>query len=293
LRGLQNPPVSSSGVQGGRRGPDAAKPKMPPSVPNANRDSQRGSADGQQLRGQPKKIEKDTSVIAWKDFPELSSLWSEHYESVDEIVQRLEANLSDGLSTAKAVEKKKEHPRNKVLVTEKGRLEFRGFNCQPSVALVVRDGRQKEVLAEELVPGDVCLGKKGSCVPADIRLVECSHDLRIDMTAIGQTQTDGTGRGHHRSCEQVGETVGVWEAKNIVFYGCQCIQGTWKGIVVKVGPQTAMGVVAREMGWAEGETADFGKKVGRWESNFEGKTAAIAQKCRLADDTGRCRCTIM
>jgi len=84
----------------------------------------------------------------------------------------------------------------------------------------------------------------------------------------------------------------VWEARNLVFMGCGVVQGTYKGLVVKTGMNCALGVIANEMGWAEGGHRDFGSKFGRCESAFEGKTQAIAQACGLADENGRCRCTV-
>jgi magnesium-transporting ATPase (P-type) len=44
-----------------------------------------------------------------------------------------------------------------------------------SSALVLRDGEQKSIPAEELVPGDIVIIKSGDKVPADLRLIEANN----------------------------------------------------------------------------------------------------------------------
>ena len=46
-------------------------------------------------------------------------------------------------------------------------------------ATVIRDGLIKEVPAESLVPGDICLVKGGDKVPADVRILK-SSELKVD-----------------------------------------------------------------------------------------------------------------
>ncbi|MCM2358206.1 MAG: cation-transporting P-type ATPase, partial [Geobacteraceae bacterium] len=50
-------------------------------------------------------------------------------------------------------------------------------------ALVIRDGRPREIQGEEVVPGDLLLLRPGSYVAADCRIVE-SHYLTIDESAL-------------------------------------------------------------------------------------------------------------
>jgi H+-transporting ATPase len=51
-------------------------------------------------------------------------------------------------------------------------------------ALVLRDGVFKQVLAKELVPGDVIKIKIGDIVPADVKLLGGSDFLQVDMSAL-------------------------------------------------------------------------------------------------------------
>jgi len=231
-------------------------------------------------------------AIPWTQFPELSTLWGEHFEPLADLLVRLGANVDAGMEDVGVKRLRKAYGKNKLSITEEGQGAFQGFSHVPNTAAVMREGRQVELLAEDLVPGDLVLGVKGSRAAADIRIIECSSDLRCDMSPIGLPTTDGKGRGHARNSTEVQETVGVWEAKNLIFMGCQVLQGSYKGIVVKTGMSCALGVVAQEMGWSEGGGGDFGTKFGRFESAFEGKTAAIAIQMGLANENGRCRCNV-
>ena len=83
-------------------------------------------------------------------------------------------------------------------VSATGRNDFAGFDKVPNTAAVMREGRQVEILAEDLVPGDICIGRMGTRIPADLRIISCSPDLRVDMMAVGLPLSDGGGRGYAR-----------------------------------------------------------------------------------------------
>jgi len=48
---------------------------------------------------------------------------------------------------------------------------------------IIREGKTREIFADELVPGDIVLLRSGDRVPADLRLLRV-HDLRIDESAL-------------------------------------------------------------------------------------------------------------
>lgn len=54
----------------------------------------------------------------------------------------------------------------------------------PPRVRVVRDGTPDEVAADRVVPGDVVLVSAGDLVPADLRVLDCSDDLRVDNAAL-------------------------------------------------------------------------------------------------------------
>jgi hypothetical protein len=54
----------------------------------------------------------------------------------------------------------------------------------PDNCLVVRDGNQVEILATEIVPGDILYIKAGNKLPADVRFVEMSSDAKFDRSIL-------------------------------------------------------------------------------------------------------------
>ena len=57
----------------------------------------------------------------------------------------------------------------------------------PQKAKVVRDGKSKEVNAEDLVPGDIIVLEAGNFVPADCRILE-NYQLKVEESSLtGET----------------------------------------------------------------------------------------------------------
>lgn len=57
----------------------------------------------------------------------------------------------------------------------------------PDHCLLVRDGNQVQVLAPEVVPGDLLCIKAGNKLPADVRLIEISSDAKFDRAILTGT----------------------------------------------------------------------------------------------------------
>ena len=237
--------------------------------------------------------ETDT-VIDWDRFPELSSNWNEQCEPLEQLLQRLEANPEAGLNQATLERRKKAAGPNKIFVNSDGFAKFPPLKLIPGDAVALRDGRLKQVLAVDLVPGDIVHIAAGHRIPADCRLLEASPDLRVEMATIGYRRSDGSGKGHARDSIEVAETVGPWEARNLVFMGCQCEQGSGSAVVIKTGMHCAMGVIAREMGWAEMPSkAPVWHKLGDAVDQIEMQAEVAARSLRLTTADGRCICALM
>jgi len=54
----------------------------------------------------------------------------------------------------------------------------------PESCLVVREGNQVELVAEQLVPGDILVAKAGNKLPADVRFVRVSSDAKFDRSIL-------------------------------------------------------------------------------------------------------------
>jgi magnesium-transporting ATPase (P-type) len=108
-------------------------------------------------------------------------------------------------------------------------------NMLSSEAMTVRDGNQRMIPAEELVPGDVVLLQSGDKIPADIRLCEVKN-LRVEEAPLtGESvPTDKTG-------EPVEPKAQIGDRKSMAYSGTLVVSGRAKGIVVATGATTALG----------------------------------------------------
>ncbi|XKT74954.1 MAG: cation-translocating P-type ATPase [Patescibacteria group bacterium UBA2103] len=108
-------------------------------------------------------------------------------------------------------------------------------------ALVVRDGKRLEVLAEELVIGDIIIVSAGKQIPADVRLISAS-DLSINEAAL-----TGEWIPVPKTIEVLGENIPPARRTNLAFRGTTVVTGRGKGIVVATGDETELGVIADEL----------------------------------------------
>lgn len=109
----------------------------------------------------------------------------------------------------------------------------------PTEILVFRDGSLQKLPAADLVAGDIVQITLGSKVPADIRLLDVSSDLRFDRSIL-------TGESN-----PIGATVDVtdpnfMETKNIALQGTLCTSGSGIGVCVGLGDGTVFGRIAKQ-----------------------------------------------
>lgn len=110
----------------------------------------------------------------------------------------------------------------------------------PAYSRVMRDGEEKKILAEEIVPGDVIFLQEGDSIPVDCRLIN-SADLRVNQSTL-----TGESRAVNRSAEPFSaEGLTETEIPNLVFAGTFVAAGSGKAIVYATGMNTAFGRIAR------------------------------------------------
>jgi len=125
---------------------------------------------------------------------------------------------------------------------------------------VIRGGRQIEIPAKNLVPGDVILLEEGDRIPADARLIKVSS-LKVDESALTGESTPITKE------TRVLRDLPVAERKNMVFLGTTVSYGKAYAIVVNTGMRTEMGRIAKMIQVEEEETTPLQKKLndfGKW-----------------------------
>jgi P-type Ca2+ transporter type 2C len=107
-------------------------------------------------------------------------------------------------------------------------------------ATVVRDGKEDDVPARELVPGDVVLLRAGDRASADARLSE--------VVALQVEESSLTGESlpvEKQTTALVGEELQLGDRTNMVYAGTTVTYGKGRGVVVATGMETEFGGIAR------------------------------------------------
>ncbi|GAB7366679.1 hypothetical protein MBLNU230_g8662t1 [Neophaeotheca triangularis] len=107
-----------------------------------------------------------------------------------------------------------------------------------NTANVVRDGKIKEVKAEELVPGDIVRIAVGNRIPADCRVLDIhSNSFRIDQSILtGESESVGKDTVAIKDEHAVKQ-----DMINTLFSGTTVVTGYAHAIVVLTGSNTAIG----------------------------------------------------
>ncbi len=124
---------------------------------------------------------------------------------------------------------------------EKAAEALRGMMAYASV--VIRSGKEEEIPAEQIVPGDIIALKEGDRVAADARVIE-QFGLKVNNAPL-----TGESLPLERTSEP--ESGGILESRNVAFSGTTVVSGTGKGIVFATGMGTEFGKIAhltQEMG---------------------------------------------
>ncbi len=108
-------------------------------------------------------------------------------------------------------------------------------------ARVIREGREREIDSQELVPGDLVLLESGSRVPADIRLIE-TIGLTVDESLL-----TGESLPVAKRSSSVAPEAPVMERANMVYAGTVVTTGRGRGYVVATGEATELGAIAAEI----------------------------------------------
>ena len=115
-------------------------------------------------------------------------------------------------------------------------------------ARVLREGQEREVPLEEVVPGDVVLLSAGALVPADALILE-SKDLFVDEAALtGETYPAEKRAG------TVAADAPLARRTPALFLGTHVISGTARAVVVRTGRDTEFGQVSARLSLRPPET---------------------------------------
>lgn len=106
-------------------------------------------------------------------------------------------------------------------------------------AKVLRGGKEEEIPARQLVPGDIVLLRTGDKVPADGRIIEAIN-LKIDEAVL-----TGESVSIEKTINPIEEKkVSTGDQKNMAFFGTIVTYGRGKFVVTATGMQTEFGKIA-------------------------------------------------
>ncbi len=125
-------------------------------------------------------------------------------------------------------------------------------------ASVIRDGKEIEIDAKDLVPGDLVSLTAGCQVPADMRLIQ-SAGLKIEESALtGESVPVSKSAGFTASEAGTGSGKG----KNMAYMTSYVTSGRGKGIVTATGMGTEIGTIAAMIHAAPEEETPLQKRLG-------------------------------
>jgi sodium/potassium-transporting ATPase subunit alpha len=127
-------------------------------------------------------------------------------------------------------------------------------NMLPDDCAVIRDGVQQHIRSTELVPGDILNIRTGDKLPADVRLVEVSSDVKFDRAIL--TGESFPVRG---TVESTAEN--FLETGCIGMAGTHCVMGTAIGVVLFTGDSSVFGRLALLTSRPKGGLTNLEKEI--------------------------------
>lgn len=128
---------------------------------------------------------------------------------------------------------------------------------------VRRAGREFEIDASRLIPGDIIRVSQGDRVPADARLIFTSNFETDESMLTGESL------GVQKDLSPIAAGTAVGDRKSMIFLGTLAVQGFADAVVTSIGKDTEVGKIAKFIGEEKKEEtplqraiSDFSKKTG-------------------------------
>ncbi|HEU4477546.1 MAG TPA: magnesium-translocating P-type ATPase, partial [Pyrinomonadaceae bacterium] len=115
-------------------------------------------------------------------------------------------------------------------------------------ARLVRDGVEKDVPAEEVVPGDICVLNAGDIVPGDATILE-SKDLFVQEAAL-------TGESYpaEKEAGTLAKETPLMKRTSALFMGTHVVSGNARALIVLTGASTEFGKISERLRLKPSET---------------------------------------
>jgi len=123
----------------------------------------------------------------------------------------------------------------------------------PFYVKVIREGKEKDILAKEIVPGDLIVLAEGDKVPADSRLIETTYLMVNNAPLTGESEPVPL---NPEPCD--GELI---QSRNISFAGTTVVSGSGKAVAFATGMRTEFGRIAHLTSAVEAGLSPFQKEI--------------------------------
>ncbi len=132
-------------------------------------------------------------------------------------------------------------------------------------AVVLREGKRRQIPAEEIVPGDIVLLQSGDKVPADLKLIEVKN-LRIDEAML-----TGESQAVEKSTAEVFENTVIGDRTSVAYSGTLVVYGQGTGVVIATSDNTEIGRIGTMLEQVQELTTPLLRQIetfGRWLTVF-------------------------
>jgi Mg2+-importing ATPase len=121
-----------------------------------------------------------------------------------------------------------------------------------NTSAVIREGEEREIPIDEIVPGDRVNLRTGDMIPADAILIR-SKDLFVNQSSL-----TGESLPVEKTIEKVSENLNDLSAldlPNLLFMGTDVLSGEGTALILKTGQSTFFGDIAQQSTGTKGDTA--------------------------------------
>ena len=127
-------------------------------------------------------------------------------------------------------------------------------NLMAQTATVIRDGVKQTISADDVVVGDLVVLTIGEHVPADLRIVDMSSDLKFDRSLLTGESDPIPGRIDPSDKNPL-------QTKNLALSSTFVVQGTCTGVVFAIGDDTVIGRIVAMSGKQTTKTTPIQKEL--------------------------------
>ena len=125
-------------------------------------------------------------------------------------------------------------------------------------AMVMRDGRQTTIRAEDLVPGDIVLLQSGDKVPADLRL------FRVKGLQVQEAVLTGESMAVEKVVDPVAQKSVIGDRRCMAYSGTLVTHGQGTGVVVETATATEIGRISTMVSEVEAVTTPLLRQMDRF-----------------------------